>query len=247
MGMTRAKSLLPVKDGHSFLDVIALQMRALRERHGVAVPLLLMNSFRTRAESLALLAKHGGSRAGDRAGLPAAPRAAPARRAISRRSRGRASPSTSGARRATAISTRRSSDLGHARGAARGGASASPSSRTRQSRRHPRPRAVGLVRGERRALRDGGEGARSGRPQGRAPRAPARGRAPHAARERAVSRGDLGELPGRDAPPLLQHQQPVDRPRRTRREAARRGRRAAPAPDPQREAGGPRSTRPRPA
>jgi UTP--glucose-1-phosphate uridylyltransferase len=59
MGMTRAKSLLPVKDGHSFLDVIALQMRALRDRHGVAVPLLLMNSFRTREDSLAALAKHG--------------------------------------------------------------------------------------------------------------------------------------------------------------------------------------------
>ncbi|MAE93600.1 MAG: UTP--glucose-1-phosphate uridylyltransferase [Deltaproteobacteria bacterium] len=56
MGMTRAKSLLPVKDGLSFLDVIARQILWLREAQGVPVPLLLMNSFRTRDDSLALLA-----------------------------------------------------------------------------------------------------------------------------------------------------------------------------------------------
>ena len=59
MGMTQAKSLLPVKDGHSFLDVIALQIRALADATGVRVPLVLMNSFRTQADSLAALAKHG--------------------------------------------------------------------------------------------------------------------------------------------------------------------------------------------
>jgi UTP--glucose-1-phosphate uridylyltransferase len=59
MGMTRAKSLVPVKDGLTFLDVIARQVLRLRERHGVAVPLVLMNSFRTRADSLAALARHG--------------------------------------------------------------------------------------------------------------------------------------------------------------------------------------------
>ena len=32
MGMTRAKSLLPVKDGLSFLDVMARQVLALRAR-----------------------------------------------------------------------------------------------------------------------------------------------------------------------------------------------------------------------
>jgi len=60
MGMTRAKSLLTVKDGLSFLDVIARQMARLRERHGVAVPLVLMDSFRTQADSLAVLARYGG-------------------------------------------------------------------------------------------------------------------------------------------------------------------------------------------
>lgn len=60
MGMTRAKSLLPVKDGLSFLDVTARQIVRLRERTGVGVPLVLMDSFRTRADSLAALAQYGG-------------------------------------------------------------------------------------------------------------------------------------------------------------------------------------------
>jgi UTP--glucose-1-phosphate uridylyltransferase len=59
MGMTRAKSLLPVKDGLSFLDLIARQIVRLRERHAVAVPLVLMDSFRTQADSLAVLARYG--------------------------------------------------------------------------------------------------------------------------------------------------------------------------------------------
>jgi UTP--glucose-1-phosphate uridylyltransferase len=59
MGMTRAKSLLPVKDGLSFLDLIARQILRLRERHGVSVPLVLMDSFRTRTDSLAALAAYG--------------------------------------------------------------------------------------------------------------------------------------------------------------------------------------------
>jgi UTP--glucose-1-phosphate uridylyltransferase len=59
MGMTQAKSLLPVKNGLTFLDVIALQIRALADATGVRVPLVLMNSFRTRADSLAALARHG--------------------------------------------------------------------------------------------------------------------------------------------------------------------------------------------
>ena len=46
MGMTRAKSLVEVKDGLTFLDVIA------RQAVTAGVPLLLMNSFRTRADSL---------------------------------------------------------------------------------------------------------------------------------------------------------------------------------------------------
>ena len=59
MGMTRAKSLLEVKDGRSFLDIAAAQVLHLRERHAGAaprVPLVLMNSFATRADSLTALA-----------------------------------------------------------------------------------------------------------------------------------------------------------------------------------------------
>jgi UTP--glucose-1-phosphate uridylyltransferase len=58
MGMTRAKSLLEVKDGHTFLDVIARQVLHLRERHGAAIPLLLMNSFATRDDTLAALERY---------------------------------------------------------------------------------------------------------------------------------------------------------------------------------------------
>lgn len=58
MGMTRAKSLLPVKDGLSFLDLTARQVLHLRAAHGCALPLVLMDSFRTRDDSLAALAAH---------------------------------------------------------------------------------------------------------------------------------------------------------------------------------------------
>jgi UTP--glucose-1-phosphate uridylyltransferase len=58
MGMTGPKSLLEVKDGLTFLDVIARQVLGLRERHGVRLPLVVMNSFRTRDESLAALRRY---------------------------------------------------------------------------------------------------------------------------------------------------------------------------------------------
>jgi len=52
MGLRKAKSLLPVKDGLTFLDIIA--RHALH--HGIR--LVLMNSFNTRADSLALLKRY---------------------------------------------------------------------------------------------------------------------------------------------------------------------------------------------
>jgi UTP--glucose-1-phosphate uridylyltransferase len=58
MGMTRAKSLIEAKDGLSFLDVIARQVLELRERTGARLPLLLMNSFATRDDSLQALDAH---------------------------------------------------------------------------------------------------------------------------------------------------------------------------------------------
>jgi UTP--glucose-1-phosphate uridylyltransferase len=58
MGMTRAKSLLEVKDGLTFLDVIVRQVLHLNERHGVRVPLLLMNSFATHDDTVAALERY---------------------------------------------------------------------------------------------------------------------------------------------------------------------------------------------
>jgi UTP--glucose-1-phosphate uridylyltransferase len=58
MGMTRAKSLLQVKDGRTFLEVIVRQILAMRERHRARLPLLLMNSFATRDDTLAALERH---------------------------------------------------------------------------------------------------------------------------------------------------------------------------------------------
>jgi UTP--glucose-1-phosphate uridylyltransferase len=58
MGLDRAKSLLPVRGRLSFLDLIARQVLALRERVGAKIPLLLMNSFRTAADSERALADY---------------------------------------------------------------------------------------------------------------------------------------------------------------------------------------------
>jgi UTP--glucose-1-phosphate uridylyltransferase len=58
MGMTKAKSLLKVKDGHTFLDVIVRQVLHLRERHGADIPLVFMNSFATRDDTLAALERY---------------------------------------------------------------------------------------------------------------------------------------------------------------------------------------------
>lgn len=55
MGLDRAKSLLAVKDGLSFLDVIARQVLALRGLHGALVPLLFMDSFATDTDTVAAL------------------------------------------------------------------------------------------------------------------------------------------------------------------------------------------------
>jgi UTP--glucose-1-phosphate uridylyltransferase len=52
MGMTRAKSLIEAKDGLTFLDVIARQVA------GLGLPLVLMDSFYTRDDSLQALSAH---------------------------------------------------------------------------------------------------------------------------------------------------------------------------------------------
>ncbi|GAA1796056.1 UTP--glucose-1-phosphate uridylyltransferase [Nocardioides hankookensis] len=58
MGMDRAKSLLCVRRGLSFLDIIARQVLHLRSVYGAPLPLIFMNSFRTSADTMAALARY---------------------------------------------------------------------------------------------------------------------------------------------------------------------------------------------
>jgi UTP--glucose-1-phosphate uridylyltransferase len=62
MGLKAAKSLLRVKDDLSFLDVIARQVLALRQEHDARLPLVLMDSYSTRADSVAALEAYDGLR-----------------------------------------------------------------------------------------------------------------------------------------------------------------------------------------
>src|SRR3954452_24195998 len=67
MGMSRAKSLVEARDGLTFLDVIVRPVLAPRERHPVPprpgphrarLPLVLMDSYRTRDDTLRALAAY---------------------------------------------------------------------------------------------------------------------------------------------------------------------------------------------
>jgi len=58
MGLTKAKTLLPVKGELTFLDIIAKQVLTLRESSKCAIPLLFMHSFNTRDDSLCYLKKY---------------------------------------------------------------------------------------------------------------------------------------------------------------------------------------------
>ena len=58
MGLEAAKTLLPVRDGLTFLDLIVRQVRHAREANDAKLPLLFMNSFRTRDDTLAALARY---------------------------------------------------------------------------------------------------------------------------------------------------------------------------------------------
>jgi UTP--glucose-1-phosphate uridylyltransferase len=58
MGLSGPKSLLEVKPGATFLDVLARQVLALRKRHSGRLPLVLMNSTVTRDPSLEVLQRY---------------------------------------------------------------------------------------------------------------------------------------------------------------------------------------------
>jgi UTP--glucose-1-phosphate uridylyltransferase len=55
MGMDKAKSLLPVRQDKTFLDIIVDQVRHARASYQIQLPLLFMNSFRTHEDTLAAL------------------------------------------------------------------------------------------------------------------------------------------------------------------------------------------------
>jgi UTP--glucose-1-phosphate uridylyltransferase len=65
MGLDKAKSLLEVRDGRTFLDLIVGQVRAARKRHGARLPLLFMDSFNTRDDTLEALAAYPDLAVGD--------------------------------------------------------------------------------------------------------------------------------------------------------------------------------------
>lgn len=52
MGLESAKSLIPVKDGLSFLDLILLQAKTVRQHYGVDFPQIFMNSFKTHMDTM---------------------------------------------------------------------------------------------------------------------------------------------------------------------------------------------------
>jgi UTP--glucose-1-phosphate uridylyltransferase len=60
MGLSGPKSLLQVKPGMTFLNVLARQVLALRLRYSARLPLVLMNSRATRRPSLEVLGRYDG-------------------------------------------------------------------------------------------------------------------------------------------------------------------------------------------
>ncbi|KAI8463920.1 MAG: UDP-glucose pyrophosphorylase [Monoraphidium minutum] len=60
MGLEKAKSLLEVKDGKTFLDLIAEQVKVMRAQHGSGIKFILMDSFSTSEDTRTFLARaHG--------------------------------------------------------------------------------------------------------------------------------------------------------------------------------------------
>ncbi|MDN5563959.1 UTP--glucose-1-phosphate uridylyltransferase [Luteococcus japonicus] len=58
MGLDKAKNLLEVRDGKTFLDIIVQQVLAARAKHCARLPLMFMNSFRTHDDTLTALARY---------------------------------------------------------------------------------------------------------------------------------------------------------------------------------------------
>jgi len=58
MGLNKVKSLLQVKNGNNFLDIIAKQTKYLRNKTQEQIPLLFMDSFNTRSDTLQYLEEY---------------------------------------------------------------------------------------------------------------------------------------------------------------------------------------------
>jgi UTP--glucose-1-phosphate uridylyltransferase len=58
MGLSRTKSLLEVKNHLAFLDIIARQILTHRRKRGVTLPIVLMNSFNTEADTQEVLSSY---------------------------------------------------------------------------------------------------------------------------------------------------------------------------------------------
>jgi UDP-N-acetylglucosamine pyrophosphorylase len=66
MGLDKAKSLLPVTGGNTFLDLIALQVGFMKKKYEMPdLKFMLMNSFSTSADTLAALSKYTDLGTGD--------------------------------------------------------------------------------------------------------------------------------------------------------------------------------------
>ncbi|KAJ4706824.1 UTP--glucose-1-phosphate uridylyltransferase [Melia azedarach] len=61
MGCTGPKSVIEVRNGLTFLDLIVIQIENLNAKYGCNVPLLLMNSFNTHDDTLKIVEKYSKS------------------------------------------------------------------------------------------------------------------------------------------------------------------------------------------
>ncbi|CAA6663132.1 unnamed protein product [Spirodela intermedia] len=61
MGCTGPKSVIEVRNGLTFLDLIVIQIESLNTKYGCNVPLLLMNSFNTHEDTQKIVEKYSNS------------------------------------------------------------------------------------------------------------------------------------------------------------------------------------------
>eukprot|EP00258_Populus_trichocarpa_P019279 XP_006384119.1 UTP--glucose-1-phosphate uridylyltransferase [Populus trichocarpa] len=61
MGCTGPKSVIEVRNGLTFLDLIVIQIESLNKKYGCSVPLLLMNSFNTHDDTQKIIEKYSNS------------------------------------------------------------------------------------------------------------------------------------------------------------------------------------------